>query len=510
MASVPPLSELEGKFFVSGVGVPHSRDTEIILHIDGESYFAAIHDAIAATNSSEDVIYIVSWLIHNNMILKPGTRELGILLHDKAALGVDVRIIVWTGRFMIGEGALDGESWWNRKFAAQAQRKARGLVENVQHNIGTCQLLRSLNPTGRPEPPLKTRVLMDYGGDAFGSRHQKYIIIYRKAANDLRAFVGGLDFFGDRMAAPNHPLPAFWHDAGAELRAGAAGSVWTDFRTRWEEARTLPAKKFRDQVGVKFFNDPAVVTPPSVPVAPETAIPSNNSVRVLRSYWPLREDPISGPDLEWVTVSAEGVEEILAVYRKALNNATNYIYVEDQWLNTTDDDIGHRLLWPLIATAANRGVKVIFIVPGNGDPADPDNMDNRFPTTTLLNNLIISIGFWNQVNFAMYRVNTTFVHSKVLMVDDEFVAVGSANFADRSMEGRDTELQAAIIDPSLVKDFRVRLWADHLGVHPPNSSIYNELLDTEKSLGIFRKEWGSGVSFNLDHSRLQPVLKPPA
>ena len=67
--------------------------------------------------------------------------------------------------------------------------------------------------------------------------------------------------------------------------------------------------------------------------------------------------------------------------------------------------------------------------------------------------------------------NATFIHSKVLVVDDAFLAVGSANFTERSM-GADSEL--ALIwrsngDPALARDIarvRVSLLAEHAARAP--------------------------------------------
>ena len=63
----------------------------------------------------------------------------------------------------------------------------------------------------------------------------------------------------------------------------------------------------------------------------------------------------------------------------------------------------------------------------------------------------------------------TFVHSKVMIVDDELVRIGSANFARRSM-GMDTECDLAVEargDPRVragIRRIRDRLLAEHLGL----------------------------------------------
>lgn len=505
------LSELEQKYFVSGAGVPHSADTEVIPHVDGRAYFAAIQNAIDKTGTPDDVIYITSWLFSESLILDPlGPVSLRLSLHDKAVAGVDVRIIIWTGRFMMGAGMMDTDTYWDSatRFASGVE-SAGGFSQIVQRNIKTALSLRRFNPLGGPKPPLRDRVMMDHAGGKFGSRHQKYTVVYRKATSDLWAFVGGIDFDQSRFSDLHHTsggLP--WHDVGVELRKGAAASVWADFRTRWEEAKTLPSRTFVIGGVREIFNNPATLALAPVPPPPQLSVPSTSSVRVLRSYAPWRESPVFGDDLPWATVPPEGIQEVFAVYEKALNAATNYIYVEDQALNTEEGKLEHDMLFPLIAAAARRGVKVIFVVPGMSDPTDPGNVQNKEQSLSLINNLVFFIDVFHRDNFVMYRVFNTIVHSKVLIIDDEFFAIGSANFFDRSMEGRDTELQAAIVDPGTpARDLRVRLWADHLRVDPTDPLVAAELGDLTKSLGLFNPDWitGSGVTFAHPNSAFQQV-----
>lgn len=71
------------------------------------------------------------------------------------------------------------------------------------------------------------------------------------------------------------------------------------------------------------------------------------------------------------------------------------------------------------------------------------------------------------------------MHSKLAIVDDDFLLVGSANLNDRSLMGsRDTEIAAAVHQPAHsrarlapttpprgeVHAFRMSLWAEHLGM----------------------------------------------
>jgi len=61
-----------------------------------------------------------------------------------------------------------------------------------------------------------------------------------------------------------------------------------------------------------------------------------------------------------------------------------------------------------------------------------------------------------------------YVHSKMMIVDDTYIIIGSANINQRSMAGtRDTEIAVGCFQPNLmnqgeVRKFRLSLWAEHL------------------------------------------------
>jgi phosphatidylserine/phosphatidylglycerophosphate/cardiolipin synthase-like enzyme len=58
-----------------------------------------------------------------------------------------------------------------------------------------------------------------------------------------------------------------------------------------------------------------------------------------------------------------------------------------------------------------------------------------------------------------------YVHSKLLLVDDVFFTLGSANVNVRSMEG-DSELNIACPSPGLTQQWRKHLWRLHTGKTP--------------------------------------------
>ena len=113
------------------------------------------------------------------------------------------------------------------------------------------------------------------------------------------------------------------------------------------------------------------------------------------------------------------------------------------------------------------------------------------------------------------RTELIYIHSKLMIVDDKTVILGSANINDRSMLGtRDSEYAVMINEnPKLNskmdgKDykaanfaytFRVNLFAEHLGVDPKNNILADPLSDeflklvqntAHNNTMIYRKIWG--------------------
>ncbi|GJQ92918.1 phospholipase D gamma 1-like protein [Tanacetum coccineum] len=109
-----------------------------------------------------------------------------------------------------------------------------------------------------------------------------------------------------------------------------------------------------------------------------------------------------------------------------------------------------------------------FFCLGNREAAGPiNNMGNESP----------SVGNTPQGLAAKSRRFMIYVHSKGMIVDDEYVIIGSANINQRSLEGtRDTEIAMGAYQPhhtwatklsaprGQVYGYRMSLWAEHLGL----------------------------------------------
>ena len=519
MATVEDLEN--NKYFPQALnlGAEHRADTVVTTYVDGAAYFAAIADVLDGLGGPDDLLYITSWRLHTSMRLRPGGGggggELGDRLVDLDAKRVDVRAIVAIPRYSLG--ASGGSIWWSPWTsgsqllrAAAAGSVLNKLKETVRDNIASVRWLRDAGP------PLSRRVLIDWGG-GFDSRHEKCTIAYSSTTGVLHAFVGGLDYALDRFSSEGHPgTPAFnyWHDLGVHLQGGAAEEVLKNFRTRWDETVTLPRRRYW-YGGANIYNDNVDPKPP-VLKPQSTAAPAGShpdaGVRIWRSYGPLRVTAFTDTlSLPWQTLPPTGVSEVTVGMSAAIHAAKRYIYVEDQAVNPSQPALlynHHRVLYPAFSSACADGVKVIFVTQGFA----PEGIGISDATPNMSEEIwewiLADLTPKQQRNFALFYRKDTKVHSKLLIVDDEFVAVGSANLWDRSQLGDESEVHAAIVHPggsaSLVADLRVQLWREHLRPQLDGATD-SHLRDLDISLGYFRTTWGLGTAADIPDSALVEI-----
>ncbi|MEV0409039.1 phospholipase D-like domain-containing protein [Actinoallomurus sp. NPDC050550] len=511
------LGDLEDKYFPPHLqlGVQHRADTTVTTHVDGNAYFGAISDVLDTLHGPGDRLYITSWYFHLATRLRngPGEPNLGQRLVSLAAAGVDVRVIVAIPRHSLGpsEKPLLQRDVWRLPFKTMIGKFAKT-------NLTSVQTLRGARSDDRPI--LTDRVLIDWGG-GFDSRHEKTTIAYSAATGTLHAFVGGMDYAPNRFTDEGHqgaPRHNYWHEAGVQLQSGAAEEVLRNFWSRWRETATLPPRNLWLNQQEEPFN-PAIEPEPAEPIpaySPAPAHPSNGShvdagVRIWRSYPPYRVTPLGDSlQIPWHSLPAEGVAEVPTGLITAIDAATRYIYVEDQTLNPSliaTPYNHHKVLFPAIFRALTRGVKVLFVSQGSPGRGAKSSADATPGVSREINTLILEkLTRAQRQNFALFTLKDTKVHTKVVLVDDEFASIGSANFWDRSMTGDETEVTAAMVHPggpnSLVADLRVQLWREHLRM-PETAFTDARLRDLEVGLGYFRSSWGAGDASEIPDSALE-------
>jgi phospholipase D1/2 len=111
------------------------------------------------------------------------------------------------------------------------------------------------------------------------------------------------------------------------------------------------------------------------------------------------------------------------------------------------------------------------------------------------------------------RRHMVYVHSKMMIVDDEYAIIGSANVNDRSMRGnRDTEIAVLChsANPEDVKRFRLSLWFEHFGRMEEAFTSPEAFECGEVVRSIASRNWdiyaASGMTFMSGHACLYPYI----
>lgn len=482
IADHPSLDELITRYLSAAVPV-HREDSSVEMVVDGRAWMLRMR-ALLGTLGAGDAAYICGLQLEPDMDLtgrlptEPGYEPLGGLLADLAAAGVDVRVL------------LAG--------AVVASSIVRHPIGPFHDNVQSADRLRRWRPAGRPSgpPPLRGRVLLDWSGTGIGSNHQKLTIVRR--GTDLTAAVGGIDYAASRLDDGPHQRLAVrggrwgWHDAGAIVRGPAAADVWQVFRIRWIGAVELPRRRyFWPPRSFPVLNP----SPNCTDVEPAPAQPVCTAPRVasqiLRSVGPWYIDSlVPWERRHYASAPPEGVHEVYLTLVQAIGAARRYVYIEDQYFEEYPGGDSRFQLYPHLRAAAARGVKVILVGSGTRDPAEAAPVINLTVNKDLRHLVIDPLPLAMRRNVGLWRVEHLTVHSKLVLVDDVFASVGSANFFSRSMVGTDTELTAAMVtDGDAVRSLRVALWAEHLRTPLADPALRASLADLDLALGVFRPEW---------------------
>jgi phosphatidylserine/phosphatidylglycerophosphate/cardiolipin synthase-like enzyme len=454
--------------------------------IDGEPYLGELAAHLDAVGPGDSVL--ISGLAVDPMLDladrrpgEPGFLSLVERLARLAADGVQVRVLV-AGKVV----------------ASSIPLPAQG---DLRENVRRARVLRQWRPVGSDEarpPPLADCVLVDYSGALLGSNHQKVVVFCRSA--EVTAYVGGIDLTDGRFDASPHGSMLLngarwgWHDAVVRLRGPAAAYVQLLVTVRWREASTLPARRrLNHSLRLELINpSPAAAAP--APPPPQPAVPNpGTAVRVVRAIARTKVDsPLPWRRVPWESLPATGIHEVFQTLAAAMDAAQRYIYLEDQYLQEYFGGPRRFELYPYLLAAARRGVKVIMVGSGVRDPADPGiylRPINRRLNRDLRNKIINRLGPRQRDNVAVFRVEHLTVHAKMVLVDDAFACIGSANMFSRSMGGVDNELSTAVETTTpLVRDLRVRVWAEHLRA-PMSADLQGSLEDLDLALGIWNPRW---------------------
>ncbi|NNU48850.1 phospholipase [Rhizobium sp. WYCCWR 11279] len=390
------------------------RADEFAIIIDAEDYFAA---ARAAMRSARKSIFLVGWDFDASITLgRPGECFEGpahvgdfLLWLTQENPNLEIRLLLWNPGFL---------SNWMK-------------LSNLPYLL-RWKLHRQIN------------VRLDGNHPVGSSHHQKILVI-----DDAIAFCGGIDVTAGRWDTrkhldndplrkqPNGTAYGPWHDASSFCAGPSAKALGDLCRSRWLSAGGEQ------------------LVPVDIPHEPL-------SIKGAISFGPLtlgisRTSPAYGDE--------KGVTEIEQLYVDMIMSAKRAIYAESQYFAA-------RVVAQALARRLSEydGPEVVLI-----NPVKADNWLGELAMDTARARLTEALRLHDpHGRFRIYHPVTTdgvpiYVHSKLMIVDDQAMRVGSSNFNNRSMRfdnecdvafeaGQDRHLSGKLVQ------LRDSLLAEHLGV----------------------------------------------
>lgn len=407
---------LHPRIFLPGRNVWRIEEaTRAAVLVDADCYYRHLEQALLLARRS---IWILGWDFNGRICLRPDCEA------SSLTLGNLLRSIV----------------------EQHEELEIRLLIWNLGSIYSQKKLNLSLDEEWADHPRIHLR--FDSKHPLRASHHQKLVCI-----DDTVAFAGGIDLTVKRWDTSEHltsqparsepdgtPYPPV-HDVQMAVEGDAARALGDLARERWRVA-----------TGEEHSS-----TRPLGQCWPAGLIPDllDTDVAIART-WPRHRGHAAK-------------SEVALLNQDALKSARQFIYIETQYFASSG--IGRILAKRLkekdgpevmiLVTESSRGLLERFVMGGNRD-----RLIRRLKRADRFNRLRVMYAVVAEGD----RECEVLIHSKVMIVDDRFLRVGSSNLNNRS-EGLDTECDLAVEagdehQRKAIAGLREALLAEHLGSTP--------------------------------------------
>jgi len=407
-----------GKFGTSIIDrnsrLSNSKSSRLIKREDVVDSKIPQQDALFAISDSSRV-----WQhpIHRNSY-----KRFQELIIEKARGGAVVKIIVWQPRLPLrilpgaDERGLDGRA--EEVEVLNKLAKKYGIDQNLVVKIDNTS------------PTLSS------------AHHEKIIVIDNKIG-----FCGGFDLSRGKWDTSKHDYndprrdqySEPWHDLHAKVQGPIVWDLAYHFNQRWAYHEVKDEKKIRamNLKPAKFMSEKG-----------------DTKIVALRT---------------WEGNDKDG--GILAWYANTIRKAKAIIYIENQF--PFQNEFITRILCKRLKE--QKGLRVIIV--GPMEPNLPGLIGSILSKTSV-NDVNKHLKRIRDAGDSGKRVGTysllsqdkktkklrqIYVHSKLLIVDDKWITIGSAN-TDKNGFKDSTEVNIGITSGQLSKELRTRLWCEHLGL----------------------------------------------
>jgi len=491
-------------------------------------------------------------------------KSIGELVKERAKQGVTVNLMIWNDRtsvqfggFKLLAGMMDTEdeethAFFHNTGVNVASVYRMGSVSNEfawSHHQKSIILDEAI-----PSLPNKRQVVAYVGGlDLARGRwdtpkHPLYRTLGKEHRDDYHQ-----PWKIPITIGPRQP----WHDIYCKIEGPTALDIMHNFEQRW--TKQVPEKVDRlftfDQTVFPCMTEEAfkdVFQQQLKKLHDEgNTDPAHWRVQLFRS-------------IDHHSVNIAGTDKsIQLAYINTIQNARRFLYIENQyfmgsafaWKTDTDVACVNRVPYEItdrICRAISKGRRFVayIVVPmlPEGDPSDSalhEMLRWQWNTMTMMYQKIaealqskglnehpksylnfyclgnretvdsLTEGYQNPdssssdpKNFAhrtsVSRRFMVYVHSKMLIADDEFIIIGSANINERSMAGnRDTEIAVGCYEDNrfrsltprgAIQKFRLSLWGEHVGTVDPSYLTPQNAATVELVNRLAQANWEKYIS----------------
>mmetsp|Transcript_9389 Transcript_9389/g.21328 ORF Transcript_9389/g.21328 Transcript_9389/m.21328 type:complete len:662 (-) Transcript_9389:83-2068(-) len=411
-----------------------TTNNSVQLLQSGADVFRAFHQDVEKAGAGDSVL-VSNFAMDLTTPLVAELPDKTLLNHFTEAMSRDARVRVLLRR------------WGGPASVAEQQRPFLAAIPQASDkpNAAKSQFVND----GRNDVPI-------------GSIHQKYSII--KHSGRLHAMVGGVDFSKNRWDTMAHNEPpemksvfrgtkSGWVDRHVRIEGPAAADLANSFADRWNSQVPLraqsislsdlmkPMMRFKGGLGEMVEGAEDIDPRPRTaePYADPKLEPGEGSVAVQMLYTNPPVVMMGDHTRHHFEYAPQGDFTYLEGYLKAIRRAAHHIYIEDQYGMYMPD------LYEALAKALERGVRKLVVV---------------YAHTSSVNDVGCAVRrhkMWQPLKDAypdrvhlLVRKDKVFVHSKMWIVDDMWLAIGSSNIGHRSFTF-DPEIGVALVDTETVE-----------------------------------------------------------
>jgi phosphatidylserine/phosphatidylglycerophosphate/cardiolipin synthase-like enzyme len=397
-----------------------------------------------------DSLFLAAWQLKPTALELVGHNPAGLknwgeLLVSKAKEGVRIRIIV---------SDMPPDAVGFKSNVGDLKALVDKLPSHARENL---KYIVSMHSAKLPDP---RKFFLDSVN--IGTHHQKLMVV-KKGASTI-AYCGGLD-----LSPPRTPKgwPGFlvWHDIHSKLEGLITRDLEHEFILRWNREKDRSTEP----------RHPGWKTLESLTQAPLSASDkaAHKNIHKLQMHRTVSVGPLP-QDIRR--------DDIWRSYFRLIGCATRFLFLENQYF--FEPKLADAIV---MQTQSQPGLIIMIVVSfETDDPTNEYTQHGRALQNEFFTRLFAGIP---PARRRVYSMHGRLVHSKLVLVDDQFLSIGSANANPRGFF-LDTELNVTLNHPDTVKRFRHELWAHDLGLVPGKAETWGA--------SDFLAQWDAVANFNLD------------